>query len=499
MELQYETKSVPYMRRVLQKSNSKEITQEFKLPDGYGDIERILATWGQVIIRGKNWSSNEIELTGGTMMWVLYMPEDSDQPQCIETWIPFQMEFDIPKSDTDGVINASCYLCMADARTVSTRKMILRANVGVTIDALVADKLEIHCFEELPNDVQILKNTYPVQIPVEAGEKAFAIDEEVEFPASSPVIEKIIRYDVRTEIIENKIMTDKIVFRGAAVFHITYISDDNRIYSWDTEIPFSQYAQLENDFETAASAQIVSAVTGLELERTAEGKIHFKAGILCQFTVHDIKMLELLQDAYSLTNETDVSMQNFTIPVMLDSKNENVTLGLQSDVNASSVADVFCCCDLPGCSRNGDTIVVQPVCHFQVLYYDDDNVLQCLTGKGEGSWQIPVGSNAEIYCNFSASGNPQARVERTGVTIQRDILIQSAVCVDEEMQTISQIELQGEKCNLCERPSLVLRQAGQNSLWELSKKYGSTVEGIRSINQLLDETDKNKMLIIPIV
>lgn len=498
MELQYETKSVPYMRRVLQKSSSKEITQEFRLPDGYGDIGRILATWGQVILRGKNWTSNEIELTGGVMMWVLYMPEGTDQPQCIETWIPFQMEFDIPKTDIDGVINASCHLCMADSRTVSTRKMILRANVGITMDALVADKLEIHCFDELPDSVQILRNTYPAQIPIEAGEKAFAIDEEVEFPASSPVIEKIIRYDVRIEMIENKIMTDKIVFRGVAVLHITYISDDNRIYNWDAEIPFSQYAQLENDFETAASAQIMSAVTGLELERTPEGKIHIKTGILCQYTVHDIKMLELSQDAYSLTNETDVAMQSFTIPVMLDSQNESVTIGLQSNINAASVADVSCCNDLPACSREGDMAVIQPVCHFQILYYDDENALQCLTGKGEGSWQFSVESNAEIFCNLSPSGNPQLRVDRSGVTIQRDILIQSAICIEEEMQTISQIELQGEKCNLCERPSLVLRPAGQNSLWELSKKYGSTVEGIRSVNQLLDESDKNKMLIIPI-
>lgn len=498
MELQYETKSVSYMRRILHRSYCKEVTQEFKLPDTLPDIGRILGAWGQVILRSKKWNSSDIELSGGTTMWVMYLPEESDIPQCIETWVPFQMEFDIPKSDVDGVINAACYICSADARSVSTRKMILRANVGVTLEAFVADNVQINCYEELPEDVQILRKSYPVRIPVEAGEKAFSIDEEVDFPSSCPVIDKIIRYDIRNEIIESKIMTDKIVFRGAAVLHITYMSTDDRIYTWDVELPFSQYNQLENDFEESAFSQILTAVTGLELEITAEGKIHIKSGVLCQYTVYDVKMLELLQDAYSVTQESDVVMQNFNIPTMLDMQNENLSLDLQKEIKASNIADVSCCYEIPSGSKSDDTATIEPNCLFQVLYYDDENMLQCITEKAEGSWQLPVANQEDIILTMCPSGNPNARVERNGVTMHCDVLLNAVICANEEMQTIASIDILDIKKNLADRPSMVLRQLRDDSLWDVSKKYGTTVDAILAANQSYDETDRNKMLIIPI-
>ena len=49
-----------------------------------------------------------------------------------------------------------------------------------------------------------------------------------------------------------------------------------------------------------------------------------------------------------------------------------------------------------------------------------------------------------------------------------------------------------------QRPSLVLRRAGGDSLWELAKKTGSTVAAIRSVNKLQDEPKPGQMLLIPV-
>ena len=52
----------------------KEETQEYKLPDGMPDIGRVIAAWGQVVLRGKEWRSRHIGISGGVMLWVLYAP-----------------------------------------------------------------------------------------------------------------------------------------------------------------------------------------------------------------------------------------------------------------------------------------------------------------------------------------------------------------------------------------------------------------------------------------
>jgi hypothetical protein len=49
-----------------------------------------------------------------------------------------------------------------------------------------------------------------------------------------------------------------------------------------------------------------------------------------------------------------------------------------------------------------------------------------------------------------------------------------------------------------DRPSLILRKAGDDTLWEVAKKYGSSVAKILDVNNLQGEPDADRMLIIPI-
>ena len=75
MELEFEKEKVPYLGTPVREVQNVEATQELKLPDGLPDVGRILASWGQEILRGKEWRMDSILLTGGVMVWVLYVPE----------------------------------------------------------------------------------------------------------------------------------------------------------------------------------------------------------------------------------------------------------------------------------------------------------------------------------------------------------------------------------------------------------------------------------------
>ena len=49
------------------------------------------------------------------------------------------------------------------------------------------------------------------------------------------------------------------------------------------------------------------------------------------------------------------------------------------------------------------------------------------------------------------------------------------------------------------RPSLLLQRVGEESLWELAKTSGSTVEAIREANGLADEPLPGVFLLIPVI
>ena len=145
------------MRQVAWEIQNQEQTQEVRLPDGLPDIGRVLTAWGQVILRSKEWRGNGMSASGGVMARVMYAPEDDSEPRCIDTWIPFQSKWDFPETEREGTIRVVPLLRGIDARTISARKMMVRASIGVLGEALVPWETEIFAPAKLPEGVELLR------------------------------------------------------------------------------------------------------------------------------------------------------------------------------------------------------------------------------------------------------------------------------------------------------------------------------------------------------
>ena len=76
MELQFNKSVCNCLQKLVAQTQTQEQTQEIRLPDGMPDIGRVLGAWGQVLMRSKEWRGSGMGVSGGVMVWVLYMPED---------------------------------------------------------------------------------------------------------------------------------------------------------------------------------------------------------------------------------------------------------------------------------------------------------------------------------------------------------------------------------------------------------------------------------------
>ncbi len=76
MEMAFQKTAFPCMTCAVREVQNAEQTQELRLPDGMPDIGKVLCAWGQVILRSKEWRSDSVLVSGGMLMWVLYLPED---------------------------------------------------------------------------------------------------------------------------------------------------------------------------------------------------------------------------------------------------------------------------------------------------------------------------------------------------------------------------------------------------------------------------------------
>ena len=157
MELNFGKQRCTCLNPQVREIQNAEQTQEIKLSDGMPDIGRILAAWGQPILRSKEWQSESVAFSGGMMVWVLYAPEDGSAERCLEAWIPFQMKWDLPEQTPEGQIRIRCLTRFVDARSLSARKIGVRAGMAALAEPWCRTERELYQPDKVPEGVQLLR------------------------------------------------------------------------------------------------------------------------------------------------------------------------------------------------------------------------------------------------------------------------------------------------------------------------------------------------------
>ncbi len=498
MELQFEKTLCRFLRLTAGEEQAQEQTQEIKLPDGMPDVGRVIQTWGQMILRGKEWRGDSVSVNGGVMVWVLYAPEDGTEPRVLDAWIPFRMKWDLPQGTAEGDIRVSCLLRSADARTVSPRKILARAGIACRGEAWSPDTAEVAAPVQAPEQVELLKRSYPVRLVQEAGEKPFVLDEELSFPAASPKPERMICATLQPQITDQKVMTDKAVFRGSGNLHTLYRGEDGRIHSWDFELPFSQFGDLRGTFSPEAQLSVQPCVTSLETELDSEGHLRVKCGMVGQYLVNDRQMLDVVEDAYSPHREIQVQTTELTLPVILDRRTENIYCQQTIPMDAGDGVDSGFFPDFPRQRRTEDGMELENSGLFQALGYGEDGSLRAGNARWEGTLAVPAGENTRLMTNVQPMGRPQMTQGDGAVNLSMDLQLAMETHGESGIPMVTALEIGDAREKDPGRPALILRRSGDDDLWSLAKRCGSTVGAIREANDLQEEPASDRILLIPV-
>lgn len=498
MELKFQKSVCSYLNPTLQEVRNQEQTQEIRLTDGMPDIGRVLASWGQVILRSKEWRSDAIAISAGVMVWVLYAPEDGTDPRCVESWIPFQMDWDLPSGTREGHIRVQLLLRFVDARSVSARKLMVRVGMAALGEGLIPEEAGVPEPEGLDQDIQLLRNTYPLRLMKEAGEKTFQLDEDLTLPGSCPMAEKLLSYTLYPEITEKRVSGKRLIFKGNGNLHILYRSEDGQLCTWDFDLPFSQLGNLEADWEEDPQTDIRLAVTGLELSLDDEGHLRLKCGLLAQYTVNCRQMVSVISDAYSPGRAVTTLAEEMALPVLLESREENIYGEQTVPQDADRIVDVQFLPDFPRVRRVGESVEVELPGQFQVLYYGEDGALQSASPRWEGSYRMAADENSRVNVTLIPRNRGRASLEGGQIQLKPEITLGLETQSGQSIPMVSGLELGQVSEPNPNRPSLILRRAGNSGLWNIAKATGTTVDAIWEANGLTGEPSEDQILLIPV-
>ena len=500
LELQFEREEISCIKPVLWDVQDLEQTQELRIPEGMPPVGHVLAFWGQPVLRSKEWMRDSLEISAGIQIWGLYQPESGGKPCCLETWIPFRMDWNLPENLPEGVARIVLLPRFVDVRPVSAGKLMIRSGIAALAECWVPEVYEtMHPASDMPKEVQLLKRNYPLRLPREAGEKTFSMEESLTLPPSVPQPEKVIYHRLEPEITDRKVLGNKLVFRGNGKLHLLYESEEGQLCSWDFEFPFSQFAPLNGSYSPDAQADILPVVTSSELEQDQDGMLHFRAGICAQYMVDDRMMLEVTEDAYCPGRAVTVQQKELQLPALLDARRDVVSGQAEVSGRMDMMADCTVMPDFPRQRRTEDGLLLEVPGVCQMLWYNEEGSLQSASQRWEGKLPMKMDEEARLYVLPQNTGERHINADGENIRAMIQVPMQLWTMSGQGIPVVTSLTLEEQGQKDPSSPSLILRRANGESLWQIARESGSTMEAIREATGFTGEPENGKMLLIPVV
>lgn len=501
MELELNKTHLTGCRTVLDTTVFQEETLETIVPDACPDILRLIETRGELLLKGKTASDGRAALSGTARLTVLYLPEGGAGPCHLEVSIPFQMMIEESSVHTGCQITAALRMASADTRIMNPRKIVTRVEIAAHVKAFTpcADALCTGISAEQGVVEQLLETHQPCCVAA-VQEKRFSFQEELTIPAGRPSAEKILASRAQPVCLEFRIIGNKLIFKGEVPVRLLYSAQGGELNTADFSLPISQIMEVTGVGESA-SARMELSLTGAEFVLGGDGRtVSASLSILAQAEIWEERSVTVLTDAYCTggTLRTECAPYEYQIHRGDGTGRQAVREVIETGMQIRSVIDAYCSLGRMEQSREGDALRLTAQVTAAAL---------CVTEDGE---YCAVSRGCQVCCTVEAQQGSECRFvgrcgeviaapAADGVEVRFTLEFPYDLLQGASVGVIRDAALQDGGEEDAPRPSLVLRvmEDGER-LWDVAKRYGTTVDDIVRVNELESgQPECGALLLIP--
>ena len=485
------------------------LDDDFNVPDVKPDIDQIIAEQGEVRISDIRATNGKLMVKGALVFNVLYLSEGDQRPiQNISGEIPFDEVINMDMSCEDDDLMVKWDLEDLTSGMINSRKLSIRAIVGlyVTVEELYDEETAV--MVEGPEDVQYINKKIEVTDVAINKKDTYRIKDEINLPANKGNISSLLYKDVDLSSVEVRLLDDRFTIKGELPVFILYTSDDeeNPIEYYETEVPFSGTVDCNGCTEDMIE-DITCAIgsKNMEIKPDADGEervIDLEVILDLGIKVYKVEEPEILCDVYCPSKEI--------IPIVRDATYENLVIKNNSKYR---IADrimvpenqprILQICHGSGGIKiddivaEGNELLVEGVVEVNILYISEDDRKPMTSIKGLVPFSQVIelkgmkpGSNYEIkptidQLNVMMLDSEEIEVKAT-INLNTIVfdLITEPIITDVEVADLDMDKIQA-------MPGIIgyVVKSG-DSLWNIAKRYYTTMDNIMAINDLEDDRIK---------
>jgi len=474
------------------------------VPDTKPDITRVLSANGKVQLTKKEVMDNKIAVEGITYFKILYVSEKGDQPlYSIDSSTQFKQNIEI-----EGINSKMKGEVLADVEHIdftvnNDRKIGVKAVINLSGKGIEEKTVEITKDLAGLEDIQVLKETFQYTDIVGINKSETLVKDNFEMDEDDYEIKEILKWDATVLERETKITDGKVIVGGVVNIELLYVDEDdeNPLKMIKREVPFTHFVEIADafsDMKYKLKLSVDELYYDIKENIRGEKKIVEIEGVIkVEAKVMDTQSREILVDTYSPSKALKITKNQIQLNENIGMNRSNVLLRETLDIphGHPPISEVFSVNIKPiltDYSISEDKTTVEGILEATVMYKAMEGIQPLYSFIQEVPFRhyvdlegLQEDMEAEVELFIEEVNYNVVNGEQVELKVNVGAICE-AYC-SKTIDVIANIEELEEEVNLTSRPSLTIYyMQPEDTLWNVAKKYYTTVQKIMETNQIED-------------
>ncbi|MBQ4087856.1 MAG: DUF3794 domain-containing protein [Clostridia bacterium] len=478
------------------------------LPDIKPDIREILLVDAKVQKHAEEIRGGKLYVTGNVQFHMLYAPDSNESElKSFEAVLPFSDSVDIPDEDLSYTVRAATE--HIGFSQVNSRKLSAKIIVSIQVRGLsVLDITPITSVAD--HTIQRRAEEYHVFVPLCEAKSDIVLSDLLTVSPHMPDIDEILKTEATVSDTDYKVMNGKVLIRGTLCLHTLYTAANEAASAEQIthNIPFSEMLEAEYVDE---NSRVFLSFCVKDLTATPRGDMNGDTKIISLDATVGVCLngstsahVTLIDDCYSTCGTLSCDKETAVLyePMLLESSSftEQQKAAIPAGVKAGAVLSSSAKPVLKECSFSDGAMHIKGALVTFLLLRDDQGTVRSAVTETPFERVKPMsGDSLSADCVLWAE-QTEAQVMGDGsVEICVTMRYHTTVLKFREVTYIVSCDRQDDESNGKTQPAIVIYFTEEgDTLWNIAKKYGTTVENIQSANDLeSDALSIGQKLFIP--
>lgn len=468
------------------------VEQDILVPDSKPDVMKVVQVEAVPFITNTELVDGSIRLIGEITYYIIYKTMDGDKTRGISMTYPYTQNINVPEAKQNMLVRVTPSVRNIIYSLPNERKISIKSEL--VFKYVIGEKGNIELIQAVKEgeDIEAKTSQDVFYNVIDTRQEIIDAKEDIVLDDTIPKIGEILRVSSNISNTDYKVSYNKILVKGDINIEMLYLEagDNNNVFTYKTKIPFTGMIEFSNIAETSRF-DIKYSLRNLEIVLGENNMITISAEVFADAIMFEEKTVNYVTDFYS----TNSNLKYDKSEVAVIKNKEVITKQVVLKDNIGTTEDknkiVSYTVDTNHLTTKvtGSTLYVDGPLKFNVTFLNSD------TG-------IIDAKSYDMLLNTTVALNKDVEDKNVDVGIMvtnKNVVVQNGtveanVTLDiiAEIENIDKITIIGEveeqELNGEEFESMYMYVVKKgDTLWDIAKKYKTTVDKIANTNNITDE------------